>query len=427
MIIHIIEPGDTIYSIANLYGVSPKWLVRENGIVDPNHLIVGASLVILYPKTTHIVAAGDTLESIASSYNITILDLLRYNSFLSDQEILIVGQELVIEYTDEKISELIITGYCFSFIDTDILMKTLPYLTYLIIHGYHIDENGTLIEIDDTGVIEYSKAHGVAPIMQVSLVDEDGINETNTAHYILNNTIIRMHIIDCIVNNFLTKGYAGISINPIYVLPSDRLLYIEFMTELANRVKELGLLVFDTLIPNTFELITDIFVSQNHLAVVNQLVDSSILFPINVGMRLGSPVGTPNYMLTRELIEYFLEFISNEKLSFGINTVGYMWELPYVAGVTQGNAISESSAYNLAIDYNIPILFDKGTQSAYFIYLEDNQERIVRFRDARSIVTYLNLVNEYCLAGVGIWNIMDFFNQLWLIINSQYYIYRIDD
>ena len=240
MIIHVIEPGDTIFSIANYYRVPSNWIIRENDIGDPFNLVIGSSIVILYPKIIHQVVEGDTLESIASMYNITIMDLLRYNSFLSDQEFLIVGEILVIEYTDEKISEVSVVGYSYPFIDEDILRKTLPYLSFLIINSLSIGSNGIFIDEDDAVVVEHAKAYGVAPIMQITLaVEKDNIG-SDIAHIVLNNEYLKNNIIETIINNVLEKGYAGIGIIPTYIFPSDRRLYIEFISEIIGRIKELG-------------------------------------------------------------------------------------------------------------------------------------------------------------------------------------------
>lgn len=427
MIIHVIEPGDTIFSIANYYGVSQDWIIRENNIEYPNNLVIGSTLVILYPKTTHQVQEGDTLESIAKMYNVKVLDLLRYNSFLSDQEFLVIGEVLIIEYTDEKISEISVIGYSYTFIDEDILRKTLPYLSYLIIYGFIIDQNGRYINDDDIMIIEYAKTYGVAPIMHISLFSEEGIYESDIAHNILNDENLRNDIMESIINNVIEKGYAGISINPVYVYPSDRQFYIEFLTELIGRIKSLGLLVLDTLIPNTFEIISDTFILQEYIRTIDKLTDISILFPTSVGITIGAPSGTSRYLLMQELLNYVLEYIPEEELSFGINTVGYIWDLPYIPGVSEGYAISAESATNLARDYGISIQFDEGTQAAYFIFQDNDSESLVRFRDARTVVSYMQLVDTYNLNGVGIWSIMDYFYELWLIINSQYNIYKVDN
>ena len=142
MIIHIIEPGETVDSIAELYGVSPDWIIRENGIIDPTDLAIGGALVILTPALTHTIEEGDSLESIAQMYGVTVMSILRNNSYLSDQEFLAVGDTILIEYEDEKLSEITVTGYCYPFIEESVLRKILPYLTYLIVSSYEVDING---------------------------------------------------------------------------------------------------------------------------------------------------------------------------------------------------------------------------------------------------------------------------------------------
>lgn len=425
MIIHVIQPNETAFTIADIYGVSPQWIIRENGIVNPIDLAVGGTLVILYPKTTHTVVEGDTLESIANMYNVTVMDLLRNNSYISDQEYLEVGDTIVIDYEDEKIRDITTIGYCYPFIEENILKKTLPYLTYLIIYSYVIQEDGSVRELDDSRIIEYAKTYGVAPVMIISFA-EDGVSETEITHLILNDESLRNSTLESVISSLIEKEYSGISISPVYVYPSDEQLYVEFLTELISRVHDLGLIVFDTIAPNTLDMISDIFTTQRYIQMVNELVDSSILFPISIGFKNSIPTGTSSYCVARELVEYFLQYSEPENLQLGINTVGYMWELPYIPGVTEGHPISVFSAILLARDYGIPILYDEGTQLPYFIFQDEDIEILVRFVDARSIVAYMAVVEEFNLNGIGVWNIMAFFNALWLIVNSQYNIVKVD-
>lgn len=72
MIIHVIQAGETATSIANFYGISEEWLIRENLIQEPDNLVVGAALVILFPEITYTIVEGDTLEGIASMYNVSV-------------------------------------------------------------------------------------------------------------------------------------------------------------------------------------------------------------------------------------------------------------------------------------------------------------------------------------------------------------------
>ncbi|MDU6264438.1 MAG: LysM peptidoglycan-binding domain-containing protein [Anaerocolumna aminovalerica] len=105
MQIHIVQPGETAESIANLYGLPVERLIIENAIIYPNNLVVGDTIVILYPEITYTVQEGDTLAGIAEAYGVTVMDLLRNNPYLSDREYLTPGETIIIQYADPKIKK----------------------------------------------------------------------------------------------------------------------------------------------------------------------------------------------------------------------------------------------------------------------------------------------------------------------------------
>ena len=71
MLIHIVSEGDTLFSIAQQYGVSETLLRRQNQVPENGQLVVGQTLVILFPAAVHTVSEGDTISSIAAQYGIS--------------------------------------------------------------------------------------------------------------------------------------------------------------------------------------------------------------------------------------------------------------------------------------------------------------------------------------------------------------------
>lgn len=67
MDIHVVQPGDTIYRLAQQYGVSMERLLQDNQLPDPSHLVVGQTIVVQYPELTHTIQSGDSLYSIHRS------------------------------------------------------------------------------------------------------------------------------------------------------------------------------------------------------------------------------------------------------------------------------------------------------------------------------------------------------------------------
>lgn len=147
MEIYVVQQGDTIYSIADKYGVSAAKLILDNELDYPEDLVIGQTIVITYPKQTHIVQEGDTLAGIAESYGVTVMQLLRNNPFLPTREYIYPGETIIINYN--TIDKIATHGFCYTYINHNELIKTLPNLTYLSIFNYRVTGEGELVSYSD--------------------------------------------------------------------------------------------------------------------------------------------------------------------------------------------------------------------------------------------------------------------------------------
>ncbi|MCB9076716.1 MAG: LysM peptidoglycan-binding domain-containing protein [Anaerolineaceae bacterium] len=103
--VHIVSYGETLFSIANQYGVSVDALLRYNGIPNPDLVFVGQPIQIpgsygpsLIPTTcarSHTVSPGETLSGIAMYYGVSLSALAQYNR-LYDDSFVYIGQTLCI-------------------------------------------------------------------------------------------------------------------------------------------------------------------------------------------------------------------------------------------------------------------------------------------------------------------------------------------
>lgn len=89
---HVIQSGETLYSIAKSYSIPFDVLAQTNGITDPSKIRPGTVLKI---PNVHIVAKGETFYGIAKKYGITVQDLRTANN-LSESYVLKVGDVLII-------------------------------------------------------------------------------------------------------------------------------------------------------------------------------------------------------------------------------------------------------------------------------------------------------------------------------------------
>ena len=126
MDIHVVQPGDTIYQLAQQYGVPMERLLQDNQLPDPSQLVVGQTIVVQYPELTHTVRAGDSLYSIAQMHNTTAVQLLRNNPSLHGRDLIYPGQVIVVRYASRPRGTLTVNAYAYLSIDRGLLRDTLP-------------------------------------------------------------------------------------------------------------------------------------------------------------------------------------------------------------------------------------------------------------------------------------------------------------
>ena len=118
-------------------------------------------------------------------------------------------------------------------------------------------------------------------------------------------------------------------------------------------------------------------------------------------------------------MEFAVTQIPPEKIYLGFSRIAYDWELPYVEGESFVSSLTNPRALALANQYGSTIYFDETTQFPYFEYKALDTDHVVWFQDARYTNAILDLIKEYGLGGISVWNIMYYF-RIWLIINSQF-------
>jgi len=113
VITYTVQPGDTVQSIADAFGLQPTTLMWSNPAVEmaPDLLRIGQELIILpVDGVYHTVEEGDTLESIAEKYKVEVSAIveLSYNH-LEPPYTLEEGMKLIVPggkkpYTPKKVT-----------------------------------------------------------------------------------------------------------------------------------------------------------------------------------------------------------------------------------------------------------------------------------------------------------------------------------
>lgn len=421
MLIHIVRPGETAYAIAARYGIAPWRLLSDNGLTPESPLAVGQALVVLFPAETYTVAAGDSLYSVAARYGTTVNALLRNNWYLGGRTAVSPGQELVIRYTAEKLRAMAVNAYAYPYINRALLTQTVPCLTYLTAFTYGIREDGSLVQLDDEALLEAARARGVAPLMHLSTLTEEGGFSNALAHLVLTDMKVQENLISNVLETLRRKGYAGLDVDFEFVYPGDREAYAGFLNNLHARLAAEGYPLFAALAPKTSDNQPGELYEAHDYALIGAAVDAVLLMTYEWGYTYGPPMAVAPIPSVRRVLDYALTRIPANKIYLGVPIYGYDWPLPFVAGETRAQSISSQWAVGLAARYKAEIQFDETAQSPFFTYT-DAGGRIheVWFEDARSIRSKLALVPEYGLLGVGYWNLMRPFPQNWQVLNALY-------
>ena len=109
----------------------------------------------------------------------------------------------------------------------------------------------------------------------------------------------------------------------------------------------------------------------------------------------------------RQVVEYALTEIPREKISLGLANYGYDWPTPYERGRTVARTIGCIEAVDIARRNRTNIIFDWSSKSPWFQYTDCGVRHVVWFEDVRSWQYKFDLIREYGLTGMGIWQVME--------------------
>lgn len=106
--VYIVQPGDTLNSIAERFGIGINDLLESNSLVDPNLISTGMQLIIpSLPEVsgvlnTDVVPFGETIRSLAKRYQVSQELLNKLNRITSPSEVY-AGSSLILLEQDNKV------------------------------------------------------------------------------------------------------------------------------------------------------------------------------------------------------------------------------------------------------------------------------------------------------------------------------------
>lgn len=410
MFIHIVQPGESLFSISGRYDSSMDQIRGTNGLAETN-IVPGQALLI--PLYVYTVQPGDTLITIARKSFVSLEQLSAANPSITPN-LLQPGMKLTIPRTNYLAS---IIGYYVvrtPELDRDLIRDFAPYSTAISIFEYHIAGNGDIANtLNDLTAIQTIWSLRVRPIATITNLTPGGFSP-ELVHQVLNNPAARTNLVNNITYLVTNRGYGGVNIDFERVLAEDRDLYTGFLRELRDRLQPLGRTLTVALPAKTSEEIP--WLKGYDYGGIGSVVDFMFIMAYDFHHAGSEPGPVASLPDVRRTIEFAIRNVPRRKIILGVPLYGYDWVIPYRPG-SVAPAISNQSAMETAMRFQSPIQYSTEWESPFFRYTDQTGIRHeVWFEDVRSMGAKMLLIHEYGLQGIGAWQLtLGFTPGPWLI------------
>lgn len=422
MQIYVVKPGDSLYSIAKMFGISLHMIMETNGLERPNDLVVGQAILILTPEITHTIRPGETIEYIAAQHNKSVNQIYRNNPYLNARPSLVAGDELVISYTDKPTTQISVNGFLYPNINHELLTNTLPFLTYISPFTYSFSFDGNLTPLRDEFILRRAYEYGVRPLMTLSSIDDDGRFSPELSDSLLNNVEMQQKLMGQVLNTLQTRQYSGVVVDFERILPQNRDIYTNFIRNIHKFLNDNGYILYVAVAPKiSAEQLGALYTAHDYEGL-GEASDGVIIMTYEWGYIYSQPMAVAPIQKVEKVVQYAVSAIPESKIFLGMPNYGYDWTLPFDEKTSRARVIGNEEAIQIAITQNAAISFDEESQSPYFRYYVNNKEHEVWFQDARSSNAKFDLVKKYNLAGVSYWTIMKKSHPEWQLLNATFQI-----
>jgi len=427
MQIQVVQRGQSLYSIAQAYGVDWSAIAEANQIDPQQTLVIGQALVVPIVGSYYWVQSGDSLHLIARKTGVPAGTLAEVNG-INPAKPLNAGQRLYIPPQPKRQAEVNAyiepRGTAVSPALVNAAKEAAPHLTYLAPFSFRIQRDGTLAPPPLGDLPAVAASNGVTLMMVVTNLENDQFS-ADLGHLILSDEALQNKLLDTILATADRLGFRDIHFDIEHLLPSDREAYNSFLRKAAARIHEKGYLISTALAPKTSAAQSGEWYSAHDYKAHGEIVDFVIIMTYEWGYSGGPPMAVSPIGPVRRVLQYALSEMPASKIMMGQNLYGYDWTLPYTPGGRYAKAVSPQAAIALARTYHAQIMYDYTAQAPNFHYWDgDGREHVVWFEDARSIQAKFDLLKELELRGISYWKLGLAFPQNWLLIEDNFNVVK---
>lgn len=426
MQIHVVQPNQSLYGIAQAYGSSVSDIIEANELPNPNNLVIGQTLVIPIIGQFYWIQSGDSLYSISRKFGLSFQELASVNGISVNQP-LQIGFRLYIPPRPKTRAEFNAyvepRGATVAPNLEASAREAAPYLTYLAPFSFQALRDGSLKEPLLNNFPAIARANNNVLMMVITNQENDQFND-ELGRILLNDMPIQNRFLNNIVTTAKKYGFRDIHFDFEFLRPEDREAYNQFLRKAKARFQQEGWLISTALAPKTRADQPGEWYEAHDYRAHGEIVDFVVIMTYEWGYSGGPAMAVSPIGPVRDVIEYAISEMPSTKIMMGQNLYGYDWTLPFVQG-SIARAVSPQQAIQIAANNNASIQYDYTAQAPFFRYTDsEGKQHEVWFEDARSIQAKFNLVKELNLRGMSYWKLGLSFPQNWLLITENFNVVK---
>ncbi|WP_313888833.1 LysM peptidoglycan-binding domain-containing protein [Peribacillus sp. TH24] len=415
-IIHKVKTGNTLWKVANQYGVSVSELQKENKLTS-SEINVGQNLKIPQKYKIHKVVSGDTLWKISTKYEVTTSDLTKLNNLRTVT--LKVGQKLKIpdyyyqvqlldgkkgwikkSLLQKKKQSLIVMGWKHNGSKENYTQQLKhPNLNVVSPRSYTLKDSGNFVSVSvDTKYVQYAHKQG----KQVWQLIGNKFDPVLTGS-ILGSTKKRQKLVSALRDSLVKTKSDGINVDFENIDPKNKKDFVLFIGELKKALKPHGIkLSVDVTREND-----DPFWSKSlDRKELGKIADYIIIMGYDEHWG-GSPVAGSVSSLPwiKEGTKLLMKEVPAHKIILAVPFYTREWVTDLSTNKVKSHDRTMAEVNKIISSHGLKKVWDKKTSQNYVEYTSKGKKHQIWIEDKKSMKLRLDLVKQNHLGGVSAWYI----------------------
>ncbi|MGD8188920.1 glycosyl hydrolase family 18 protein [Brevibacillus ginsengisoli] len=264
---------------------------------------------------------------------------------------------------------------------------------------YDVDRSGNVHGLVPSNALTLAAKTGIRPYVAVAN-RTNGSFDSNAAHVILSDPILRGKTVQNILSLIRHNGYKGVNIDFENMLASDRSYFNTFIRELTQVLRPKGYETVVSVMAKTSDSPSSPWEGTFDYYTLGQTADYIQLMTYDQNGPWSDPGPVSGLHWVENVLQYATSQIPANKVIMGISAYGYDWNT--TAGT--GSAVAWKNIPNLLRKTRAIPGWDATSSSPYFTYkATDGSSHIVWYENYESIQLKAQLAVKYNLAGVSMW------------------------